>query len=164
MKETIAREELCRHVTDNSDRLYRLAFSYVKNEENAMDIVQEVACKLLKNAYKLERPEYIDTWLYRVTVNTALDFLRKHKREVIGLPLVEESRPDSHEQIYLMDVLDHLDDSGRAILILHYFEDKPLAEVAEILDIPLSTVKTRMYKALKMLRTQFYDEEEQGNA
>lgn len=147
-------ELICRHMTDNADRLYRLAFRYVKNEDDAMDIVQDAACKILQYRDKIKRPEYIDTMLYRVTVNAALDFLRKHKRETVGLPLVEEGCEDNYGTLYALDLLDVLDEKSRAIVILRFFEDRQLAEIADILHMNLNTVKTRLYSALRTLKRE----------
>lgn len=154
MKNPDISELLCRQITDNTDRLYRLAFRYVKNEEDAMDIVQEAACKLLQYQDKIKQPEYIGTMLYRVTVNTALDFLRKRKREVIGLPELDEGREDSHGDLYALDLLDVLDEKSRTIVILRFFEDKQLSEIADVMQMNLSTVKTRLYSALRTLRRE----------
>ena len=99
-------------------------------------------------------PIYIDTMLYRVTVNAALDFLRKHKRETVGLPLVEEGREDNYGRLYALDLLDVLDEKSRAIVILRFFEDRQLAEIADILHMNLNTVKTRLYSALRTLKRE----------
>ncbi len=143
-----------RHINENADRLYRLAFRYVRNEEDAMDIVQEAACKLLRYQDKIKQPEYIDTLLYRITVNTALDFLRKRKHETVGLPLSEEGHEDDHGDLYALDMLNILDEKSRAIIILRFFEDKQLAEIADILQMNLNTVKTRLYSALRTLKKE----------
>lgn len=147
-------ELLGRRLTENADRLYRLAFRYVKNEEDAMDIVQDAACKALQYRDKIRQPEYIDTMLYRITVNAALDFLRRRKHETIGLPLIEAGQEDNHGDLYALDMLDILDEKSRAIVILRFFEDKPLAEIADIMQMNLNTVKTRLYTALRTLRRE----------
>ena len=147
-------ELLGRRLTENADRLYRLAFRYVKNEEDTMDIVQDAACKVLQHRDKIRQPEYIDTLLYRVTVNAALDFLRRHKRETVGLPSVEGGREDDHGDLYALDLLDVLDEKSRAIVILRFFEDRTLAEIADIMQMNLNTVKTRLYTALRTLRRE----------
>lgn len=152
MKPNDRADLVCRHITENADRLYRLAYRYVKNEQDAMDVVQEAACKIFQYQSKIQHPEYIDTMLYRVTVNSALDLLRKRRRETIGLPLTEEGREDDHGDLYALELLDVLDEKSRAIVILRFFEDKPLAEIAEILQMNLSTVKTRLYSALRKLK------------
>lgn len=147
-------ELLSRQITAQSSRLYRLAYSYVKNEQDAMDIVQDAAYKLLKHAGRIRRQDQIETWLYRVTVNTALDFLRKHKRVTVGLPEAEEGRPDDHSRLYLLDLLDRLDPKSRTVLLLKYFEDMTFAQIAEILDENVNTVKSRLYQALRILKLE----------
>ena len=155
-------ELLCRQVSENTDRLYRLAYSYVKNVQDAMDIVQDAVCKLLKSAKGggIRSPEYINTWMYRVTVNTALDFLRKHSRVSVGLPEKESGHWDDHSKLYLMEALDQLDEKSRAIVILRFFEDKTLRQIADILDLNLSTVKSRLYQALRTLKISLSEEED----
>ncbi len=67
-------EQLGQQIIKQSDRLYRIVYSYVKNKEDAMVIIQDAACKLLKKISSIEKPEHIKTWLFRVTNNTALIF------------------------------------------------------------------------------------------
>lgn len=163
LKQTKMVELVSRYITDNTARLYRLAYSYVKNEQDAMDIVQDVAYKLLKDAGKIKHPEYMDTLLYRATVNMSLDFLRKHKRETIGLPKEEKGREDDHGRLYILDVLNILEENSRTIVLLRYFEDKPLTEIAEIMQMNLNTVKTKLYKALRLLHKALEGEEGDGH-
>lgn len=65
----------------NYNKYYRLAYSYVHNESDAMDIVQEGAYKAILKSESLKSVEYIDTWIYRIMINEALGFLRKNKRK-----------------------------------------------------------------------------------
>lgn len=60
-------------------RYYRLAYSYVHNEQDALDIVQESAYKAMRDCRSVQNDAYLGTWLYRIVINTALEFLRKHK-------------------------------------------------------------------------------------
>lgn len=150
---------LCQAITEHTDRLYRLAYSYVRNEQDAMDIVQEAVYKLLKNEASIQDKKYVGTWLYRTTINTALDFLRKQKHETVGLPQTEPSKEDNHDTLYLMDTLEQLDEHSRSILLLHFFEDKTLEETANILRENVNTVKTRMYKALRTLKITLTEQE-----
>lgn len=62
-------------------RYYRLAYSYVHNEQDALDIVQESAYKAMRDCRSVQNDAYLGTWLYRIVINTALEFLRKNKRE-----------------------------------------------------------------------------------
>lgn len=145
---------LSEKISSSADRLYRLAYSYVRNEQDALDIVQETAYKALKNQAAIKDDAHIETWLYRVAINSSLDLLRKRARETVGLPETEEGREDDHGGLYVLDLLDKLDEKSRAIVILRFFEDKTLAQIAEILDENQSTVKTRLYKSLRILKTE----------
>lgn len=159
MKEKDRTEMLCSRVEAKTDQLYRLAYGYVKNEQNAMDIVQESVYKLFKNGDKMNGPEYIDTLLYRITINTAVDFIRRHKKEVIGLPEMEKGKEDQYANADLWSALNQLDKNSSAVIMLHFFEDKTLKETAEILGENVNTVKSRMYQALKILKIQLSEEE-----
>lgn len=158
MKQSEFSDLLCRKILDSADRLYRLAYSYVRNEQDALDIVQDTAYKALKSRSAIKDETYIETWLYRIAVNTSLDFLRKRQRETVGLPETEEGREDDHGGFYVLDLLDKLDEKSRAVVILRFFEDKTLAQIAEILDEKLSTIKTRLYKALRILKMELKEE------
>ena len=68
-----------KNLTDNYQKYYRLAYSYVHNEADAMDIVQEGAYKAILKSGLLENPDYVGTWIYRIMVNEALSFIRKQK-------------------------------------------------------------------------------------
>ena len=67
------------------EQLYRLAITYVKNEQDAMDVVQESAYKAMKNAGQVKEETYIKTWLWRIVINTSLDMCKKQKRIVSGV-------------------------------------------------------------------------------
>lgn len=64
------------------ERLYRMAYSYVRNQEDALEIVQETVFKAYISIHKLKQPQYFKTWLTKIAVNCALDFIRKSKNRV----------------------------------------------------------------------------------
>lgn len=68
-------EQIADHFIKYKENYYRLKYSYVRNPEDALDIVQESAYKAISSAESLKNPDYIKTWLYRIVVNTSLDFL-----------------------------------------------------------------------------------------
>lgn len=151
------RKQLSDHVAANKERYYRLAYSYVKNSDDALDIVQESICKALSSINSLKEPDYIKTWFYRIVVNTSLDYLRKQKRLVIVEEItcsLDGGETDKYQDIDLHAALEALPDNYRSIVILRYFEDLRLEEIAYILNENVNTVKTRLYKALKKLRIE----------
>ena len=135
-------------------RFYRLAYSYLKNEADAQDAVQNGACKALKSCNTLKEPQYLDTWLYRIVVNEALTMLRARQRWSQDETALElESTEDRYEDIDLLRAVEDLGEPDRTIVTLRYFEDLKLSEVALVVQMPLNSVKTRLYRALKRLRT-----------
>lgn len=151
-------DQIFRKIIDQRDRFYRIAYSYVKNEQDAMDVVQEVAYKALKHLDKLKEFEYAETWLFRVTINTSIDVLRKRSHEQIGLPFEDRGTGDDYGELMVFDVLRPLDNTSRTIIILHYMEDKNFRQISSILGKNVNTVKALYYKAMKRLKTQLSEE------
>lgn len=149
-------KELEEYILKNKEMHYRLAYSYVKNKEDALDIVQESIYKATKSLKSLKDSTYLKAWFCRIVINTSLDFIRKRKRVIIcdeqTLSLFDTGVVDQYENIDLKKAIEHLPDSERSIIILRYFEDFKLKEVAEILDQNINTTKARLYKALEKLR------------
>lgn len=144
------------------DKYYRLAFCYASNAEDAMDIVQEGACRAIAAAEQLKYPRFADTWVYRIMINTAREYLRRNRREVTaGEELPEEGREDTYEETDLYRALQQLDEKERTIVICKYFEDMTLDEIADTEKENVNTVKSRLYRALKKLRV--YLEEPAGS-
>ena len=137
---------------DNYETYYRLAYSYVRQEQDALDIVQESAYKAIKDCQKVKNPQYLSTWLYRIVINTALDLIRKRKKEELSDTMPEAIWEDRYGDVDLKYMLEQLDEKSRTVVILRYFEDMKLEEIAKILDENLNTVKARLYRTLKKLR------------
>lgn len=152
------------YITENQNKFYRLAYSYVQEEQAALDVVQNAICRALEGCFGLKNPLALKTWFYRILVNEALQYLRKQKREI---PLEEEHTEalTYQEPAFDADKQTHaavmqLAEPMKTVIILHYYEDLTLKQIAKITDTPLSTVKTRLYSALKKLK-QILKEAEQ---
>lgn len=145
--------------------LYLLAYSYTKNEQDALDIVQDSIQKGWLALEKLTKQEQMKSWFYTILVRTAIDFLRKHKRiELVGDDsILQLSEQDTYHNLDLQQALHHLPSQLREVIILRYFEDLKIEDVALILEIPLSTAKSRLYKALKLLKIELEMEENEVN-
>lgn len=150
------------YIVKNKDLFYRLAYSYVKNIDDAFDIVQESIYKAFLSIDSLKNFSYIKTWFYRIIVNVSLDFLSKRKREIVTdeefLLNNDKGTIDHYTDIDLKKNLEALPEKYRSIIVLRFFEDLKLEEIAEVLDENVSTIKTRLYKALQMLRMSMDDE------
>lgn len=144
----------------NYNKYYRIACSYLHNDEDAGDVVQNGAYKAILNSHKLNNIEYAQTWIYRIMMNEI--FAKYREKDNISLEEVsyEQGKEDSYENIDLKRAIDALDKEDRTVVILRYFEDMKLEEIAMVLEENLSTVKSRLYRCMKKLKLQMepYDE------
>lgn len=135
-----------------------MAYVYVKNKEDALDIVQEVAYRSFKKIDTLKKPEYFKTWLIKISISCAIDCLRKNNKVVQIRPEHEELIDPYVEIIPLSLSLDQLlgelNEDEKSIVILKFYEDYSFKEIAEMLNIPLGTSKSILYRALNKLRKQ----------
>lgn len=149
-------------IIENREAHYRLAYSYVRNKDTALDIVQESILKALNSIDRLEEITYLKTWFYRIIINTSIDFIRKHQRVTvmnddvlsIHLPQLEDEMTDMD----LQEAINQLPPKYKTLIILRFFEDLKIDEIAEITDQNINTVKTRLYRALKKLRIEVGEE------
>lgn len=134
---------------------YRLAYSYTKNSEDALDIVQEAVYKAIRNSHKLKNIEHIKTWMYRILVNESINLIRKRKRTAFAEPdlmNIPYEDKDITQSITLYNAIQQLEPNQKIAIILRFFEDMKLDEIAYITQSNLSTVKSRLYKSLDILR------------
>ena len=155
-------ECLIRCMTDHQENIYRLAYSYVRNPEDALDIVQESIHRALVSAETLKDLNAVKSWFFRIVVNMSLDFLRKHKRiqvvDDVMLDAYSSGTIDIYTDLDLERALEELSWKYRSVIILRFFEDMKIEEVAEVLQENVNTVKTRLYQGLRILRVQLEDD------
>lgn len=155
-KEEIVEKIIC----EKYNSYYRMAMSYVHNEADAMDIVQEGAYKAIKGSHTLHNPDYAATWVYRIMLNETYRFLGSDPVLSMEDESVEEPGcEDRYTDIDLQRALEAMPAKDKAVIELKYFEEFKLEEIAYILDENLSTVKSRLYRGLKKLRIQLEEEE-----
>lgn len=156
------REDFEEYITAGQEGFYRLAYSYVKNSDAAMDVVQEAVLKALSKLESLRQPEYMKTWFYRILVNESISCLRKNKRiswedwDENQLAVEDKDVPRSLD---LYQAVQNLPPKLKTVVILRFFEDRKLDEIAFITKSNLNTVKSRLYKGLKLLREQVGEED-----
>lgn len=161
MVESSLENKIADYVIRHKENIYRLAFSYVKNADDALDIVQESIYKAISSKDSLKNPEYIKTWFYRIVVNTSIDLIRKQKKMVVVdeeiLSSYDPGVVDNYQDIDLQRALNSLPDNYRSVIVLRYFEDMKIEEIAEILNENVNTVKTHLYRSLEKLRIKMND-------
>ena len=150
-------------ILEKYNQYYRLAYSYTHNEADAYDIVQNGAFKALRSSHTLKEPEFVSTCVYRIMLNECFSYTRQVKHISYENMLDESGNElgnaeDTYINIDLQKAIDSLPDKDKAIIILKYFEEKTLEEIAFILDENINTIKSRLYRGLKKLRDILSDE------
>ncbi|MDR1069721.1 MAG: RNA polymerase sigma factor [Gracilibacteraceae bacterium] len=147
-----------RIVEEKKQSVYRMAYGYARNEEDALDIVQDAVYKAYVSISKLKTPEFFGTWFYRIALNCAKDFVKKNSKVTTVADEVLVNIPDRdmyearEERADLNRALGSLGEKYKEVVLLRFFEELSLDEIAAVLEIPVSTVKTRLYRALEKLR------------
>ncbi len=150
-------------ILDNYNRYYRMAYSYVHNDMDACDIVQNGAYKAIRSSRTLKNSNYAETWVYRIMINECFRFLNQPKH--ISYESISEEnggeiayQEDHYLELDLYKALMLLSDKDKAVILLKYFEDRTLEEIADILDENINTIKSRLYRGMKKLRKFLSDE------
>ncbi len=146
------------------ETIYRTAYVYLCNQEDALDVVQETAYRSFKSIAALADPQYFKTWLIKIAINCALDLLRRRKNVVQFKPeyhelITSDEDEDIPLSLSLKDLIDSLDEEEKKVIILRYYHDYTIRETTEILDMPLGTGKTILYRALGKLRKRAKEED-----
>ena len=145
-------------VIENKESFYRLAYYYVKNHHDAMDILQESILKGYSSLSKIKDESVIDKYLNRIIINTAIDFIRKNSKMIFTDDKCLKEKMVDFDENDINYAVEDLEPELKSIIVLKYFHGYKISEVAEILDISVSTVKNRMHKALKQLRVEIKEE------
>ncbi len=137
------------------DWVYRLAWRFTRNHADALDVVQETFGYLLRKFPGFELTASMTTFLYPVVKHTSFAVRRKSRRfgsddELLGE--IPAPAPKETTRGELAAVLAVLSDQQREVLLMKYLDDMSLKEIAEALNIPTGTVKSRLYQALQKLR------------
>jgi RNA polymerase sigma-70 factor (ECF subfamily) len=146
------------------NKLYRIAYSWCHNPALADDLVQETIYKALKNAGNLRDQGTIDTWLYRILFNCWQDYLRVKGRNVEFVEMHDAEQAghsDSYQQSQIVSrvraAVEGLPLTLREVVTLADFASFSYAEIAEITDVPIGTVMSRLFRARQNLKQQLLD-------
>ena len=144
-------------LSEHQNKLYRIAFAHFRNEQDAFEAMQEVACRAFKGIKKLKAPQYFSTWITRIVLNYCADELKRRDRSVSSWSGEMEPPPSEVEddRIMAMDMrqaVDQLQPQSKQLIILKYYEDLTITQISQMLECPDGTIKTRLHKALRELR------------
>ena len=149
-------ERLIQYILDNQDRFYRVAYSYTRHQEDALDAVQSAVCKALEAHENIKNADAIRTWFYKILINECLTVLKKRGKVVLTADTVAQEEA-YYEKGYeqgcdIEQELEKLEMDVQAIIKLRFFEEMSLKEISGITGFNLNTVKTKLYRGLKLLK------------
>ena len=155
----VAQEKLIEYIKENQEKLYRIAYTYTKNQEKALDVVQEAITKSLENINKLRHEEYVKTWFYRILLNEAIKASKNDKTFVDYDSVEKELHINSHEnelveKIDIYETIQKLNEKLKTVIILRFFENLKIEEIAYITKTNSNTVKSRLYKGMKEIKKE----------
>lgn len=151
------KERVIAYILQNQDKFYRLAYSYAHQKEAALDIVQNAVVKALEHWQDLREVAYVKTWFYRILVNESLQYLKKTQKELLWEEenwdvIVDTKTEQWQEETEVYHMIMKLPEEWKTVLILRFYEDMELSEIAEVTALNLSQVKYRLYTGLEKLR------------
>lgn len=136
--------------------LYKTAFLYVKNEDSALDIVQESILKGYESIHKLKHPQYFKTWITKILINYAITMLKKRSSilpvETIEITSKSYVQPMLEEKIDLYEAIDNLSEMHKTVIILKYFNELKINEISSLMNIPEGSVKAYLHRAKQELK------------
>lgn len=123
----------------------------------AEDVVGEAIVKALNGIGKLKKPQYMKTWFYRIVINTAHTYTKKQSKTVRleDTVLKEHGVSDDYSKINIESLFKCLNPEQRSIVVLRFFEDMKLSDIAKVMGLNENTVKTKLYNALDKLRKEW---------
>jgi RNA polymerase sigma-70 factor (ECF subfamily) len=141
-------------------RLDATAWLMLRDTDRAMDAVQNALVRAWRDLPALRDPDRFDAWLYRLVIHACTDEIRKVRRHRFDIDISEITTspvvPDATSAVADRDQIERgfrrLGPEERAVIVLHHYLDLPLPEVASALQIPLGTVKSRLYRGLGQMR------------
>lgn len=142
------------------DNLYQLAYMRTKDKELAEDLVQDTCVKAFSSYMTKDKIENPKAWLFRILVNTHIDYTRKKHLQVVDVEDMEFHQPDktteeAERNAFYSDVnkaLNELEDQQRIVVYLSDVQEYSYKEIADMLEIPIGTVMSRLHRARLLLR------------
>jgi RNA polymerase sigma-70 factor (ECF subfamily) len=153
-------DEACFAALCNSlkQKLFRTAKGILGDEALALDAVSEAIFRAFKGIKRLREPRYAETWFIRILLNAANDLRRRQRHEIVMETVPEGVYCDNHGELDFAQMIGSLQPELRKIISLKYYSGYTLNEIAVILNIPEGTVKSRLNRALNLLRLEVSDE------
>lgn len=146
-------------IEQEQHKLYRMAYVYVQNENDAVEVFQQTIIRAYEGLPQLKESHYFSTWLIRIMINCCKTYISKRKVVHLVEPHTLEdvssvSPINVEEELDLWQVLCRLEEKYKTVLLLRFYQDYSVKQIASILQCPEGTVKTHIRRGLQTLRQQ----------
>ncbi|WP_249168681.1 RNA polymerase sigma factor [Alkaliphilus sp. B6464] len=153
-------EPLYEWFNNRKDKYYKIGWAYLYNHYDVEDVFQNTIMKVYQNISQLREERFFETWVTSIFINECKRILRNREKISIIEDLDKTEVQQGHNiYLELKDGLDRLEDIHREVLTLKYISGYSQEEIGEILNIPIGTVKSRIYRGLKQLRSNIEEVE-----
>ncbi|MCL1885500.1 MAG: RNA polymerase sigma factor [Dehalococcoidia bacterium] len=144
---------------ENQKKLYLTALAITKNHQAAEDALQEAYLKTVKKCHQLKDVAFAKTWITRIVINECKNMLKSNKTIATDFQEFETQFIEdfNDEELRFYSMISNLALEDKEIMTLKYFQGYTLDEISAILNMPLSTVKSRVYRALEKLKSEWSD-------
>ncbi|MFT9494295.1 RNA polymerase sigma factor [Anaerosolibacter sp.] len=148
------------------DKIFTLVYRYTNDYGEAQDVAQEIFIKIYKQMHTFRFQSKVSTWIYRVATNSCIDWDRKRKTKQDTIYLVNEElvidQERGPEQLFLLneqreavrDIINGLPENYKLLVIMYHFQNMRYKEISEVLDMPMKTIETGLYRARVMIKKQ----------
>ncbi|MBD8027943.1 sigma-70 family RNA polymerase sigma factor [Ureibacillus sp. Re31] len=134
---------------------YRIAFSYLKNEHDSLEAIQEFTFRCFRKIHTVKQAQFLNTWLIRVLLNVCNDIQKKKSRYEFRKDVEELTFQVDSNKLELSEAISKLSPEQQQLIYLKYYCDLKNKEIAKEIHISEGTVKSRLHTALKKLRLLF---------
>lgn len=156
-------EALLRRIEIEKSKMYGIAFAYMRNEADALEAIQETVCRVWLKRRGLRDENYFTTWMIRILINVCMDERKKRKREKPS-PADQLERmgtaQEPTERMGMAEEIAKLPPNYRMVIVLKYYRDMTITDIAELLEKPDGTIRTWLHKALKQMKAEMGSREE----
>jgi RNA polymerase sigma-70 factor (ECF subfamily) len=152
-------EAFVRLIEKNKTSLYKVAKSYISNDEDVADAISETVLLAYEHIHELKTAAYFKTWLTRILINQCKNIIQKEKKCVPADEITEIGYIDtSQSDIEFLDLLSRLPKEDKTIFVLYYSEGFTIRQVAEMLEMNENTVASRLSRGKQKLYTLLHEQ------
>ncbi len=150
------KEQFTAQVLDAEKSLYHIARSYLKNDEDCADAMQNAILHAFEKLHTLRDETYFRTWLTRILINECKQIIRSRREQIPYEEYYEEAQTMTEQREYpeVFEAVMELENNYRAPFVLFYVEGFSMKEICQILKLSQSTVKMRLYRGRKFLKSK----------